>query len=117
MATEYEYITIAALEAYTGINYETTNAVYIDAFVEANISIAERIVRSIAVDPPDTANDEIYAATMILSERMMRNVMVTDGYAAEQPQSIKDFLDNLINLILSKQKGMVDSFPIGRGSY
>ena len=117
MASTYGYITVAALEAYTGINYETTSAVYTDAFVAANISIAERIVRSISVDPPATATDEIYAATMILSERMMRNVMVTDGFAAEMPQSIKDFMDVLIDTILKKQQGMVDSIPYGRGDY
>ena len=117
MASDYGYITVALLEAYTGINYETTFATYTDAFVLAQISIAERVVRSISIDPPTTATDEIYAATMILSERFMRNVMVADGYAVEQPQSIKDFLDNLINLILAKQKGMVDSIPIGRGGY
>ena len=117
MASEYGYITVALLEAYTGIDFETTNAIYDDDFVAAQISIAERIVRSIAVDPPDTATDEIYAATMILSERFMRNVMVTDGYAVEQPQSIKAFLDRLIDLILAKQKGMIDSIPIGRGGY
>ena len=117
MVSTYGYITLAALEIYTGINYETTNAKYTDAFVEAQISIAERVVRSIAIDPPTTATDEVYAATMILSERFMRNVMVTDGYATEQPQSIKDFLDNLINLILAKQKGMIDSIPHGRGGY
>ncbi len=117
MVSTYGYITLAALEVYTGINYEATFATYIDAFVDAQISLAERIVRSISVNPPATATDEIYAATMILSERMMRNVMVVDGYAAEMPQSIKDFLDRFINLILAKQKGMVDSIPIGRGNY
>ena len=111
------YLTVALLEAYTGINYETTNARYTDAFVLANMAIAEKVVKSIAIDPPDTATDEIYAASMILCERFMRNVMVTDGYATEQPQSIKDFLDNLINLILAKQKGMIDSIPFGRGGY
>lgn len=115
MASTYGYITVAELEAYTGIDYETTFATYTDAFVEANISIAERIVRSMSVNPPDTATDEIYAATMILSERFMRNVMVTDGYAVEMPQSIKDFMDKLNDTILGKQKGMVDSFPFGRG--
>jgi len=43
--------------------------------------------------------------------------MVTDGNAVEQPQSIKEFMDYLINLILKKQLGMVDSIPIGRGGY
>ena len=115
MVSSYGYITLAALEAYTGIDYQTTNAVYIDAFVDAQISIAERAVRGMCVDPPTTATDSIYAATMILSERFMRNVMVTDGYAKEMPQSIKVFFDHLIDVILAKQKGFVDSIPFGRG--
>lgn len=117
MVSAYGYITLAALEAYTGTDYETTSATYIDAFVDAQISIAERIVRAISVNPPTTATDEIYAATMILSERFMRNVMVTDGFAEEMPQSIKDFMDKLVDLILKKQQGMVDSFSFGRGDY
>jgi len=115
MGSTYGYITITALEAYTGIDYETTYAIYTDVFVEAQISIAERFVRATSIDPPTTATDEIYAATMILSERMMRNVMITDGYANEMPQGIKDFFDKLVDLILKKQQGMVDSFSFGRG--
>lgn len=117
MVSAYGYITLAALEAYTGIDYQTTSATYIDAFVDAQISIAERIVRAISVNPPAAATDEIYAATMILSERFMRNVMVTDGFADEMPQAIKDFLDKLVDLVLKKQQGMIDSIPIGRGNY
>jgi len=115
LVSEYQYITIAKLEAYTGINYETTYATYIDAFVDAQISIAERAVRSMCVNPPSTATDGIYAATMILSERFMRNVMIVDGYAEEMQQSIKTFFDYLIDVLLAKQQGMVDSIPIGRG--
>ena len=115
MGSTYGYITIVNLEAYTGINYETTKATYIDAFVDAQISIAERIVRSMCVDPPAAATDEIYAATMILSERMMRNVMVTDGYAEPMPQDIQAFFDKVIEDILVKQQGLVDSFSFGRG--
>ena len=115
MASEYGYITLAALEAYTGIDYEATFATYIDAFVDAQISIAERVVRGMCVNPPATATDPIYAATMILSERFMRNVMVTDGYADEMPQSIKDFFDHLIDVVLAKQRGFVKSIPFGRG--
>ena len=103
------------MEAFTGIDYETTYAVYTDVFVEAQISIAERTVRGMCVNPPSTATDSIFAATMILSERFMRNCMVVDGYAKEMPQSIKDFFDYLIDVILAKQKGMVDSIPFGRG--
>jgi len=115
MVSEYGYITLAALEAYTGIDYQTTNAVYIDAFVDAQISIAERIVRGMCVNPPTTATDSIYAATMILSERFMRNVMVVDGYAEEIPQSIKAFFDYIIDVVLIKHQGLVDSIPFGRG--
>lgn len=116
MGSTYGYITIAELEAYTGIDYETTSAVYTDAFVEAQISLAERAVRSMCVDPPTIATDSIEAATMILSERFMRNVMVTDGFAPEMPLSIKTFFDYLIDVILAKNQGMVDRIPIGRGS-
>jgi len=115
MVSEYGYITLAKLEAYTGIDYETTFATYTDIFVDAQISIAERAVRSMCVDPPATATDGMFAATMILSERFMRNVMIADGYAEEKPQSIKDFFDYLIDILLAKQQGMVDSIPIGRG--
>lgn len=115
MVSEYQYITVAKLEAYTGIDYATTFATYTDAYVEAQISIAERAVRSMCVNPPSTATDGIYAATMILSERFMRNVMIIDGYAEEIPQSIKTFFDYLIDVLLAKQQGMVDSIPIGRG--
>jgi len=115
MVSEYQYITLLKLEHYTGIDYETTSATYTDLFVDAQISIAERAVRSMCVDPPATATDGIYAATMILSERFMRNVMIVDGYAEEMPQSIKSFFDYLIDVLLAKQQGFVDSIPIGRG--
>ena len=115
MVTVYEYITVAELEAYTGIDYEATFATYTDTFVEANITIAERAVRSMCVDPPTTATDAIIAATMIISERFMRNVMVVDGYAEEMPLSIKAFFDYLIDVVLVKQQGTVSSFKFGRG--
>ena len=109
MASTYEYITVANLEAFTGIDYETTFATYTDAFVEAQISIAERAVRSMCLNPPTTATDEVFAATMVLSERFMRNVMVIDGYAEEMKDSIKAFFDELIKIILAKQQARVDS--------
>ena len=100
MASEYGYITVANLEAYTGINYETTDAGYTDAFVDAQISIAERSVNSMCIEAPSSVTDGVYAATLILSERLMRNVMVIDGYAEESKQSIIDFFDKLIEIIL-----------------
>ncbi|KKL94101.1 hypothetical protein LCGC14_1868090, partial [marine sediment metagenome] len=38
MVSEYGYITVTQLEAYTGIDYEATFATYTDAYVEAQIS-------------------------------------------------------------------------------
>lgn len=101
-ASEYGYITTAQLEAYTGINYETTSATYTDVYVEAQITIAERFVNSICIEAPSSVTDGVFASTMILSERLMRNVMVVDGYAEESPVTIKAFFDHLINLILAK---------------
>jgi len=95
----YGYITVANLEAYTGIDYETTSATYTDAFVNAQISMAERLVIQMCIVAPGTT-DGSYFATMVLSERLMRNIMVGDGYAAEMPQSIKEFFDYLIEIAL-----------------
>lgn len=111
------YITNVLLEAYTGIDYETTSATYTDAFVTAQITIAEKVVKAMCVNPPAAATDALYAASMILSERFMRNVMITDGYADEMPQAIKAFFDYIIDVILIKHQGMIDSIPVGRGDY
>ena len=100
MASLYGYITVANLEAYTGIDYATTKATYTDAFVEANISIAERAVNTMCIEAPSSTTDGVYTATIILSERFMRNVMVIDGYAEESPEPIKAFFDKLIEIVL-----------------
>ena len=103
MGSTYGYITIANLEAFTGINYETTKATYTDTFVEAQISLAERVVNAMCVETP-TSSDGVISATLILSERFMRNVMVVDGYAEVMTDSIKAFFDYLIKIILKADK-------------
>lgn len=113
MASLYGYITVANLEAYTGINYETTKAKYTDAFVEAQISLAERAVRAMCIEAPSSATDGVVSATLILSERFMRNVMVIDGHANESPQSIKAFYNYLIEIVLKSDKySPVDIVPM-----
>ena len=104
MGSTYGYITVANLEAYTGINYESTSATYTDAFVEAQISLAERVVNSICIESPSSTSDGVISATLILSERFMRNVMVIDGFITATPDSIKRFFDYLIEVILKKDK-------------
>ena len=103
MASVYGYITVANLEAYTGIDYETTLAKYTDVFVEAQISLAERVVNAMCVETPG-ATDGVVSATLILSERFMRNVMFIDGYAEEVKQSVKVFYDYIIDKILKGDK-------------
>ena len=104
MASVYGYITIAQLEAYTGINYETTKATYTDTFVDAQISLAERVVNAMCVETPSSASDGVVSATLILAERFMRNVMFIDEYATEVKQSVKVFFDYLIKIILKGDK-------------
>ena len=103
MASLYGYITIANLEVYTGIDYEATYATYTDTFVEAQISLAERSVNAMCVETPGVT-DGVISATLILSERFMRNVMIIDRYAEKSPDSIKAFFDYLINIILKSDK-------------
>ena len=99
----YGYITLAALEIYTGIDYGATSAAYTDAFVNGQISLAERFVNAMCISAPGVT-DGSYAATMILSERFMRNVMVTDGLRAAVDQSNKAFFDYLLDVMLKSSK-------------
>ena len=117
MVSTYQYITVAVLEAYTGIDYETTSATYTDVFVEINISIAEKVVNSICIQAPGKT-DGAEVATLILSERLMRNIMVVDGYAEVMDQQIIAFFDYLIGVVLAPDKyspaGSVPSQGINR---
>lgn len=105
MVSAYGYITVAELEAYTGIDYETTKATYTDAFVTAQISLAEMAYNTMCIEAPG-ATDGAKVATFILAERFMRNVMFIDGYAEEAPQSTKAFFDYLINIMSKADKYM-----------
>lgn len=118
MASLYGYITVANLEAYTGIDYETTSATYDNTFVEATISIAERAVNTMCIEAPSSTTDGVYVATIILSERLMRNVMVIDGYAEESPDSIIAFFDKLIEVVLKNDVySPTFSIPMSGASY
>lgn len=103
MASAYGYITVADLEAYTGINYESTSGVYTDAFVEAQISQAERAVNTECIVAPGATDAAIFT-TLVLSERFMRNVMFIDGLASEVKQSVKVFYDYIIGRLLKVDK-------------
>lgn len=103
MASEYGYITVAELETYTGIDYETTKATYTDAFVIERITMAERVVNSMCIQAPG-ATDGAIVATLILSERFMRLQMIIDALATEMKDSVKAFFDYLIEVVLKGDK-------------
>jgi len=103
MGSVYGYITITDLETYTGIDYETTKATYTDAFVEARITMAERVYNNLCIEAPGVTDGSI-TTTLILSRRFMRKEMVLDGLKKEEPQSNKDFFDYLIQVVSKTDK-------------
>jgi hypothetical protein len=81
VVSTYGYITLANLEAYTGIDYSAVNATkYSDANVEAIITIAERLVNAHCMQSFSTATDAVFAATIEVASRLMHNKLHTDGY-------------------------------------
>lgn len=69
MASEYGYITVANLEAYHVLTYDSVDARYTDAVVEAKISHAEKIVRSLT--HITTATDGTKSMVIELSKYLM----------------------------------------------
>jgi len=84
MVSEYEYISLANLEAFTGIDYSAVNATkYSDANVEGKITLAERLVNAHCGQSFSTVTDAVFSATLELSARIMHNVLHVDGYEPE----------------------------------
>jgi hypothetical protein len=81
MVSTYGYITLANLEAYTGIDYSAVNATkYSDANVEAIITIAEKLVNGHCIQSFTTATDAVFSATIEVASRLMHNKLHADGY-------------------------------------
>lgn len=103
MVSEYQYITVADLEAYHGdLNYQVQFGLD-DGVVEANISLAERNVNKIkrtsyAVAP--ATPDDVVAATLLMAKRLMNNLIIEFGYGSEGDQ-IVPIIDELVLGILS----------------
>lgn len=113
MASEYEYITVANLEDKTVKDYSVINAKYTDAKVEAQITLAERFVRSQLEDAPDTATDGMIVATTLLAERFMHNLLVQDGKEKPLADNPQAFIDYIVDLALRKSEySPVDSIPM-----
>lgn len=101
MVSIYQYITVAELEAYTGMDYSAIDALFTNTVIEAQISNAERMVngikrQSFSVTPPD----DVEAATYIMSQRLMNNMIIEYGYGFEGEIKVQ-IIDDVIIKILS----------------
>ena len=114
MASEYGYITVANLESYMAIDFETTDASYTDSVVEMRISMAERTINSLCHQSfSGTIPDAVVSATTIMAERFMLSLMKQDHPQSFKEQVDKDFFDQVINMILEDQKySPGDSIPM-----
>ena len=100
MASDYGIITVANLESYMAIDFGNTDAKYTDAVVEARISQAERFVAVKLRTTSLTTSDGVKSAVYILSERLMRNLLVEDGYCDPELKELTRFYDRLIDKFL-----------------
>lgn len=99
-ASEYGYITVAQLEAHTGVDYSVLDATFTDGVIEAQISLAERIANDIKRQSYSTAPDDVVAATYLMAKRLMNNLMIEFGYGSEEDQIVQ-VLDEMVVHILS----------------
>ena len=101
MVSEYEYITVAELEAYSGMDYSAIDSLFTNTVIEAQISNAERIVNGIKRSSyTGTIPDDVEAATYILSQRLMNNMIIEYGYGFEGEIKVQ-VIDDVIIKILS----------------
>ena len=104
MVSEYEYITVAELEAYTGVDYSVVNAKYTGTYIDAQISIAERFINTQLPGTTPTATDGVIGATYLLSKRLMLNSMIADGHREPELAATTRFIDELITKFLHEDK-------------
>ena len=104
MVSTYQYTTVAALEAYTGVDYSVVNAKYTNGFIEAQITIAERFVNTQLPGTTPTTTDGVIGATLLLSQRLMLNCMIADGHREPELAATTRFIDELITKFLHEDK-------------
>jgi len=113
MASEYSYITVANLESYMAIDFENTDASYVDSVVEMRISIAERTINSLCHQSfSGTIPDAVVVATTIMAQRLMIELIRKDHPEFDYKLPDKNFFDQIIDVVLDDQKySPVDSIP------
>jgi len=102
MVSEYEYITVAELEGYSGIDYSALDATFTDTVIEEQIGIAERICNGIKRGSytSTTVPDDVEAATFLMSKRLMNNLMIEFGYGAPG-ETVAQVVDEVIIKMLA----------------
>ena len=128
MVSLYGYTTVAALELYAIIDYGVTDASFVDAAVEGNISQAERYV-NIHCGTSFTAPlpDAIVAVTNELSRRLMHNNMVNQGIGTDSEGKALKLCEIVIDAVMEKllekyvvkdkTQGGVDIIPMVRNQF
>jgi len=83
MVSVYEYITVANLEAFSGVDYSARLAKYTDTVLEAQITQGERMVNSHAQKSfTGTIPDNVIYITTDIAAKLMDNIMIEDNIAA-----------------------------------
>ena len=93
MASTYGYITVANLEAYHVLTYDSVDARYTDAVVEAKISHAEKIVRTLT--NTTTATDGAVSLVLELSKYLMNMQIKEDHPEIAVPDFSTELLDRM----------------------
>lgn len=117
MASVYEYITLADLEDFTGIDYSTIDATaFHDDHVNMNITTAEELINGfLGVSVAQTVTNAITLATKFLSGWFLNKIINNLGYRTENTNPVFELTwDQIIKLvkdILNSDVG-VDSIPM-----
>ncbi len=83
--TAYDYISLANLEDFTGLDYSTIDATkFHDDKVNAMIAIAERIVNGyLGVTAAQTVTDGITSAVTIISAKILNHNLMIMGHLTQ----------------------------------
>ncbi len=118
MVSEYEYTTLAAVEAFTAIDYSAVDSTAFTAVnIDAKITIAEKMINAhLGVTGAQTVTDGIETATILIAAILLDENMNVLGYHREDEIATKDTLGMNVHQILEhflKDTGVgVDAIPM-----
>ena len=113
MVSEYQYITRAELEAFTGTIYASISSSMDSNMVDAQISAAEMYINTyMATSYTGTIPDAIKLATKIITGMLLENWMFKEGVLTSIKEPYKNVFTEVVTNILDRYKknsdGMVD---------